>query len=369
MTKEKKITYFCVFLLVTVLFVLGGIFDMKLSDALFQPDNVMAKVFESVGTFPPFVIVAATFAMLFFSLDEKKRALFFKRLICVGAVTASYLVFGFFASETYLESFVYRLLVAIGAAAVLTPLTFLALRKVGEDKKKPLLLLLIFGSVVCVISTLLAANVLKFIWSRPRYYEMASAGSFAAFTPWYKINGFTSSLKNLFTSHGMHSFPSSHVCAATNLFIFCAIVDVLPGDAGRERRIAFISALYVFIMAYSRIVIGAHFLSDVTGGFFLGFLTYAVARYFFFRKFVPSFDTSAAEVVVPEEESKNWDDFSNADSPEREEIEISFGEEPNAAEETEILTKRLEGSEDSNSIEILDSVTLIQPSEEDEEKE
>ena len=368
MTKERKITYICVLVLVTVLFVLGGIFDLKLSDAVFQPENVMAKIFESAGMFPPFVIVAATFATLFFSLDEKKNALLIKRLVCVGGATASYLLFGYFASDTYLGSFLYRLIAALGTAAVLTPLTFLALRKVGEDKKKRLLLVLIFGSIVSVISTLLTANVLKFIWSRPRYYEMAASGSFAAYTPWFKINGMNvSSFKDIFTSHGMHSFPSSHVCAATNLFIFCAVVEVFPGDAGRERRIAFISALYVFIMAYSRIVVGAHFLSDVTGGFFIGFLTYAVARYFFFRKFGSIFDAPETEVVVPETETEKWDDFSNAELPEREEIEIAFGEESNGAEKTEVLTKNLEGAEDSDAIEILDSVTLILPTEEEEE--
>ncbi len=366
MTKERKIVYACVLALVAALFVLGGLFDLSLSDAIYEPDNFMARVFESVGCFPPFVIIAATFTVLFFDLDERKSALLLKKLVCVACVIGDYLVFGFVASGTYLEKLLFRALVGLGAAAVLTPLTFLALRNVGEDKRKSLLLVLIFGSIVSVISTLLSCNVLKYIWGRPRYREMVKAGdtSFTAFTNWFHINGFS--------LHGNHSFPSAHTSAASNLFVFCAVTEVFPYGKSRERRIAFIAALYTFIMAYSRVVIGAHFLSDVTAGFFIGFLTYAVARYFFFRRFGAAVN-SEVEIIANESKEGPWDDPSLAEPPVREEIDLSSDD----SEISEILTVKEETviDETEEREEVLieeigsDSVTILLSEEDHKEEE
>ena len=358
MTKERKIIYGCVLALVAVLFVIGGIFDLSISQAAYQPNNVMAKVMQCVGPFPPFVIVAATFALLFFSLDETKKALVFKKLICVGAVVASYLLFGFVGSEAYLEKLLFRILAGVGAAVVLTPITFFALRNIAEEKRKRLLLLFVFGSVVAVISSLISVNVLKFIWGRPRYYEMDATGSFDAFSPWFKINGFS--------LHGHHSFPSGHVCAASNLFAFCAFGEVFPSSKRREVRVAFIAVLYTFIMAYSRIVLGAHFLSDVTGGFFIGFLTYAVARYFFFKRFGGAF--AELETVV-EDPRGVWDDPEDAGALERVEIDfVSDGTTEAGFVEAEILTDPLE-AQDEVEIEKSEAVEIILSSEEDETDE
>lgn len=321
MTKERKILYGAVFALVAVLFVLGGLYDLNISNTIYQPDNFMAKIFESFGIFPPFVIVSATLWALYFSVDEKKKGAVPKKIALAFLSALPYVVYGYMASETYWTTLWVRVVVGLIAAALLTPMTYLVISRVKEENRKRTLLFLLFASIVCVISSLVSINVLKFIWGRPRYREMVAAGDleFSAFTPWYKINGFTLS--------GHHSFPSGHTCSAANLFVFCAIPEVFPEKREKGKIIAFLTAFYTFIMAYSRVVLGAHFLSDVTGGFFIGFLTYAVARYFYFAKFGKAFTAESEEAegealseTIAEDETENAEEAAPFETEQNEEV-------------------------------------------------
>lgn len=66
-------------------------------------------------------------------------------------------------------------------------------------------------------------------------------------------------------------FPSGHTTLATIAFLltiyFCK--DLIKKDAYRKIFVEFF-ALIIALIAVSRIYLGAHFLSDVIGGFFLG---------------------------------------------------------------------------------------------------
>ena len=278
MTKARKIAYGIILGLVAVLLVLGGLFDKVISDTVYQPNNFMANIFESAGIFTPFIFVSATFVVLFFLVKAGDRYRALKKALCAAASVISYLIYGFMASETYLDPLWARAIVAVGTALVLTPLTFLFFRNKTEERLRRYSIFLIFASIVCVISSLLTINVLKFIWGRPRYREMMADGDVALspFTPWYHINGFS--------LHGHHSFPSGHTCSAANLLVLLALEEVFPDAREKKKTLALVVGIYIFTMAYSRIVLGAHFLSDVTAGFFIGFITYAVARYIYFDK-------------------------------------------------------------------------------------
>ena len=278
MTKTTKIVYAGLLVLIAALLAVGGVFDLTIANNVYQPDNVVARILELVGYLPPFLLVAATFAVLFYRVkeDASRRAL--KKVAAAACVPLAYLVFGYMMSGEVMTVLWQRALVAVGSAAVLTAPTFLFFRRRSDEQLKRYEIFLIFATIVCVISSLLTINVVKFLWGRARYREMMAAEDylFEAFTPWYHANGFT--------LHGHHSFPSGHTCAATNLLTLLALEEVFPSVASKKKSLTFVVALYIFILAYSRMVLGAHFLSDVTAGFTIGFVTYAVARYLYFDK-------------------------------------------------------------------------------------
>jgi len=282
MTKTRKIAYGAVLAVVAVLFVLGGLYDMDISNAVYSPENFAARLFESIGIFPPFVIVGATFSTLFFLLNEEKKAYLLKRIACVAAVAVAYFVFGFMAiNETGASETWVALVVGGGTALCLTPINLWLMSRVKKEILRKLFVFLLFGTIVCVLADILIVNVLKYIWGRPRYREMLTDGDFSIFSAWYHINGLS--------LHGHHSFPSGHTASASAFFVLCGLTEVFPEYKKKESFLAFVAAFYTFTMAYSRIVVGAHFLSDVTAGFLIGFVTYAVTRFIYFRHFgVPS---------------------------------------------------------------------------------
>lgn len=72
------------------------------------------------------------------------------------------------------------------------------------------------------------------------------------------------------------SFPSGHALGSTVLYTSSAVV-LLPLVAARWRRLLLVTALAVpLVVSASRVMIGVHYLSDVTAGFLLGLAWVAV---------------------------------------------------------------------------------------------
>ena len=338
MTKTRKICYGCLFALAAALLVLGVFFDKTIADAMYQPENVMAKVMESVGIFPPFIFVSGLFAVLFFLIKEEDKNPLLKKVLCVIAVGLSYFVFGFMATEQLLESKLVRALIGLGTAVMLSPLTLLVFRSKSRDSLKRLSIFLIFASIVALVSSLVSINVLKYIWGRPRYREMMADGDYLleAFTPWYQINGIS--------WHGHHSFPSGHTCSATNLLVLCALSEVFPEAEKRKTTIGFICGIYIFAMAYSRMVLGAHFLSDVAGGFFVGLLTYVVARYVYFDKC-----RIVVDAIMQTNQSAAEEELAKPKWEEGERVEVELMPDDGAEEELTITEQVVDQTEENDS--------------------
>lgn len=68
-----------------------------------------------------------------------------------------------------------------------------------------------------------------------------------------------------------YSFPSGHSTAATVFYVMLLILGVMYLKNRLGRMILFVALFtIVFLVMYSRVYLGVHFLSDVLGGFFLG---------------------------------------------------------------------------------------------------
>lgn len=100
--------------------------------------------------------------------------------------------------------------------------------------------------------------------------SMIDKTDFSAFTKWFEMGKDTGVYRH------SNSFPSGHTTySATALLtvLFCNAFDKL-------KRLAplalIISIVYVGVMGYSRIVAGAHYLSDVVGGAIIGYTLFLV---------------------------------------------------------------------------------------------
>ena len=111
-----------------------------------------------------------------------------------------------------------------------------------EAAKRAAFALLVFAVIM------VAVHIMKGIWGRVRFRDMN--GSYELYTPWFIIVRGSSGT----------SFPSGHTASAamTALLIF-----VLPVSSRWTRNLlALASVLYTLAVAYSRVIVGAHFFTD-----------------------------------------------------------------------------------------------------------
>ncbi|WP_353855515.1 phosphatase PAP2 family protein [Bacillus sp. Bos-x628] len=78
-----------------------------------------------------------------------------------------------------------------------------------------------------------------------------------------------------------YSFPSGHSMNAATIYPFIAylLIEMIPWLKERQKKVYFITALFVIVIGVSRMYIGVHYLTDVAGGFAIG-----LALFLLFKK-------------------------------------------------------------------------------------
>ena len=131
-------------------------------------------------------------------------------------------------------------------------------------------LLLRFGlkiEAACLLislgSGLLLANVIKLIVARPRP---------------------SPELVNVYLDHSTLSFPSGHVVSYMALFgfLFYLVRTLMRRSALRSALLVIFGAL-IGLVGLSRVYLGAHWASDVLGGYCFGFFWLTLTIYFYRR--------------------------------------------------------------------------------------
>ena len=117
----------------------------------------------------------------------------------------------------------------------------------------------LFVSVFVLLAELAIVSGLKYVWGRVRYrYWIGLGEEERLYFPWYLLRGKPD-------NDNFKSFPSGHTANSTLILPMTFIFDALgKKNAGRILRICHIG--WMIVVMTSRIMAGAHYLSDVAGG-------------------------------------------------------------------------------------------------------
>lgn len=236
--------------------------DLKLDILLNAPDNIFAVWFYNTGEIPCRLICPIAGTALLYCC-RSKFARFAGACISIGGGAYFGYYFGehFFAEENQL---VYGIVYGIGFSLVL----IFAGRfvKIPDNLKRPIAALAIAGIAV-MAAQLLAVEGMKYLWGRVRFRDLLAAGSYDSFTPWYVINGI----------NGNKSFPSGHTGGAAMSFL-AMFLPYISKSAYKHRQLCFfVPFIYTCTVAVTRLIMGAHYLSDVAMGGAVGMLTVVIA--------------------------------------------------------------------------------------------
>ena len=147
--------------------------------------------------------------------------------------------------------------------------------------------------VMVAIGTMVLINVIKVPWGRVRMRLIVQTGNESYFTPWWQAG---TALKDRLVAEGIskdefRSFPSGHTACAS-----CAKLLALLPTLSREKRkktgaLLAGGCLWALVVAFTRIWMGAHFLTDVTMAWLitLGMTALSVYLCYFNKKFFDAF--------------------------------------------------------------------------------
>lgn len=239
-----------------VCMIVAAFCDLQIDINLNNPKNPFAIWFYNTGEMPS-RLVCPLAGTVIYCLSKKKAGRFAGFVITMGgsAYLGYHIGHYFFVSE---NNVTFGILYGIGCGVI----CLLAGKHiyVPENMKKPLMVLAVAGIAVMFVQ-LGVVEILKYLWGRVRFRDLLAAGNYDQFTAWYHPNGI----------NGNKSFPSGHTAGA-GISYLAMLLPLCSKKAKTHYTACFVVPfLYTSVVAYTRLVMGAHYLSDVTAGGIISF--------------------------------------------------------------------------------------------------
>ena len=276
------------FLLLLIMILCGSLWDYPISKALFNPSSLFGLFFAAFGEYPLALAFAVAGTLLIISRNKEKRVLSILQII-LGV----FFVFSSFSMATILPMLNLNLsllpALLIGATSVVLIIFGTAYISKESDRRTAIRIALFIVSVV--ILDILIVNVVKVPWGRARM-RLIAIDERAYFVPWWKPG---TEMRDTLVAMGVNgeefkSFPSGHTADASALLMLSILPFLSRKWEGKEDILFIIGIIWTIVVGFSRIVMGAHFLSDVTVGMTIGLLVFLLcSKVFLVRgKPVPS---------------------------------------------------------------------------------
>ncbi len=242
-----------------VLMVVFAFTDLAISKALFNIESPFGRFFESFGEVPSSLTGALACGILLFNIKSTGG-----KGVAIRIPVALGLVFGAFSSgmfttmyllENFLPVAICVMLVVVGASIF----AGIRVKRLSPEKREAFRRVAIVGAWLFFLAVLVI-NIIKPLWGRVRFREMAEP--FENYTRWF--------FPQLFKFRGVvedpGSFPSGHTANAAVIFIITLFPLLFDKLKDKKVLLTVIAAVWTILVALSRIVMGAHFASDVLMG-------------------------------------------------------------------------------------------------------
>lgn len=268
---------FIVYPLLVAVFIAVSFFDLPVTQALYNPSDIFGRVFEFIGE-QPFQFFAVLSSVILFRFRDKsvlwKNILFGFLSAILAVFFAGYAGGQFFSyakdlgwGKLYWAFFLILFIYLVGAVAIAYTLPV----KDEREAVSYALSVVILYALVWLLMT-----GLKTIWQRPRWRYLVTTED--------PVGGFRNvweprpnwPFRSIYAS-----FPSGHTMNAIASFVIVPFL-LRRFDIKNSILLHLIPYLWSVLVALSRIIVGAHFISDVTMGYLLGLLLYDLTFSFLF---------------------------------------------------------------------------------------
>lgn len=272
MGKKERILVFSIGILLLVIFTFT---DLQISTALYTK-NIFGRVFEVIGELP-FVFLALFGGVLLFRFRSRKNIVINVILIILSILLIVLFMFmGGFMTLNYLRDNLGNVpaFVAVLIAIALLAGTILLAAKVPEEYAHRAVTYSIIAALYFIL-VIIIMNVLKASWGRMRMREMTDP--IQQFTKWFVITN-RGGFNDVYAS-----FPSGHSMNSAAIILLTLLPSFLPVLSGKKKFVKGISYTWILLVGASRVVMGAHFPSDVVVGIMLSLAIFEITRILVFK--------------------------------------------------------------------------------------
>lgn len=275
----KKWPFIPVFVLAITGIILGSFYDLAISNALYQAQNGFGLFMAAFGELPCYAGLGLVGGCLL-SVELKNDKVLWRKIVAItiGALVA---IFGaVLASKAIISRNAYNIeswwYLGYPIGFFIVGMTYLGGYFFAKKIDDPHALRDLLSILAVMATALIITTVVKNLNPRPRYRWLVGevSGSFPT-----SINYFhnfwesASSLKSEVLaidkgfSEEFKSFPSGHVTSGTMAILLLGYIPRLDSKLMKHQILFFfIGFAYVLLLMYSRVLIGAHFLTDVSFG-------------------------------------------------------------------------------------------------------
>lgn len=264
-----------------VLLFLGTFVDKPIAQALYMPHNVIATLITTIGIYP-----FAASLVLFMGVacertvhSEKSTVL----KVILGVITVALALLVGYAGASFLtdEDCLGGIMPTIGESSIAKlalslivewPLFWVGWQLAKRNDDKTLAKKAVCFTLVA-LATFVVMQTTKGIFNRPRYRVVVEGFEGVGFVPWYKISP---NPANLIATYGLkandfRSFPSGHsVLSISTISIMLSLSWLIPSLRGKEVQLCWTGFAFACVIMLTRILLGAHYLSDVCAGALMG---------------------------------------------------------------------------------------------------
>lgn len=257
------------------LMLVGTFSDYAISLTLYTPDSTFALFFAAYGEFPLFLALGSSGTLFLMGWDGQRRFIGYVEIgggtaLLAVAVAGGIMIPG----ENLAWPFLARTIISLTLIGGVAYLTYLAARTASRQT----IIKVAVAFVAIAFLEVLVVSVLKVLWERPRMRMISSLSDGTWFMPWYSP-GFAE--KDAFLALGVDSgefksFPSGHSANAAMAMTATAFA-AFPPLRDKATWLLWGGFTYTLVVMFSRIIAGAHYLTDTVVGAGITFVAMVIA--------------------------------------------------------------------------------------------
>lgn len=260
--------------LLAALLIVGSIWDYPISLVLHDEGNWFGNLFAAYGELPAMAGLLLAGLILILARNKDKKG------VAVPQVIVGCLLMLLGAATNLVMPMAYlpiNIFVILGIGAMLCAAVIILAVRLCKTADRAALIKVAAILVSVILTEMILINIIKVPWERPRM-RLIAVEQDAGFVPWWVIGG---DLREQLMAAGVEgdefkSFPSGHTAngaCAVMLTLFALVSEKLKD----KRTLLFgVGTVWGLLVALSRIIMGAHFLTDTIMGFAVTLLVFLI---------------------------------------------------------------------------------------------